>query len=111
MVQVTRTGHVSRLIRAVVTHEWLHLVETCDVSNWKEALAAALTYADDAQLAELCRAVGRRLEALDVAKALLCYVCAGDLEKLVHCWQRRADDSTAALQELVEQVRRPKDIH
>ncbi|KAI9560156.1 hypothetical protein GHT06_014167 [Daphnia sinensis] len=99
-------GDVPRLIQAVVTRDWEKIVQHCDMSNWKEALAATLTYAEDAQFANLCQTIGQRLEAEMGAtnEAVLCYICAGNMEKVVDCWLRVADDSTTSLQEMVEQV-------
>ncbi len=99
-------GDVSRLIQAVVTRDWEKIVQHCDMSNWKEALAATLTYAEDNDFANLCQTIGQRLEAETGAtnEAVLCYICAGNMEKVVDCWLRVEDDSTTSLQEMVEQI-------
>lgn len=99
-------GDVPRLIQAVVTRDWEKIVQHCDMSNWKEALAATLTYAEDNEFANLCQTIGQRLEAETGAtnEAVLCYICAGNMEKVVDCWLRVEDDSTASLQEMVEQI-------
>jgi hypothetical protein len=36
------------------THNWSHIVETCDIANWKEALALILTYASPQEFVPLC---------------------------------------------------------
>lgn len=99
-------GDVSRLIQAVVTRDWQQIVQHCDMGNWKEALAATLTYAEDGEFSSLCQTIGQRLEAEMGAtnQAVLCYICAGNMEKVVDCWLRVEDDSTASLQEMVEQI-------
>jgi len=99
-------GPYSRLIQAVNTCNWQQIVQHCDISNWKEAMAATLTYASDEDFAPLCQTIAQRLEAQpgSMKEAVLCYIGAGNLEKLVDCWSKRADTSTSSLQELVEQV-------
>ena len=99
-------GDLPRLIQAVVTRNWQQIVQHCDLSNWKEALAATLTYADDHEFASLCQTIGQRLEneSSSTDQAVLCYICAGKLEKIVDCWLLKNDNTTSALQELVEQV-------
>lgn len=99
-------GDVARLIQSVVTKDWNQVVQHCNVSNWKEALATTLTYADDQDFASLCQSIGNRLETEtgSTKEAVLCYIIAGNMEKLVECWRRTDDGSTRSLQELVEQV-------
>jgi len=53
------------LIRAVVCQDWRSIVERCDVENWREALAAALTHAANEELPSLCAFLGQRLLAKD----------------------------------------------
>ena len=99
-------GDVARLIQSVVTKDWNQVVQHCNVSNWKEALATTLTYADDQDFASLCQSIGQRLETEtgSTKEAVLCYIIAGNMDKLVECWRRTDDGSTKSLQELVEQV-------
>lgn len=104
--RLTAGGNVQRLIQAVVSRNWQQIVQHCDLANWKEALAATLTYAEDAEFTGLCQTIGQRLEAESGAtsEAVLCYICAGSMEKLVDCWLRSETETTTALQEMVEQV-------
>lgn len=44
-----------------MTHDWGHIVDTCDLDNWKEALAVILTYALPEEFSPLC---GRFVRAL-----------------------------------------------
>lgn len=103
------TSDSAKLISAVVHSNWVHVVENCEISCWKEALAAVLTYAKPEDFAVLCESLGSRLESENTALvpyAMLCYICAGNLEKLACCWVRLQNkaDSPQSLQELVEQV-------
>lgn len=101
------TSDSAKLISAVVHSNWVHVVENCEINCWKEALAAVLTYAKPEDFAVLCESLGSRLENTSlVPYAMLCYICAGNLEKLARCWvqiQCKAE-SPESLQELVEQV-------
>uniref|UniRef100_UPI00398EBDCE protein transport protein Sec31A isoform X4 n=1 Tax=Pristiophorus japonicus TaxID=55135 RepID=UPI00398EBDCE len=100
---------ITRLIDAVVTRDWKEILQSCDIQNWKEALAALLTYARPDEFAAFCDLLGTRLESEGdnnlQAQACLCYICAGNVEKLVACWDRAQNgNSPLALQDLIEKV-------
>ncbi|XP_068797488.1 protein transport protein Sec31A isoform X23 [Struthio camelus] len=100
---------ITRLITAVVTKNWKEIVQSCDLQNWREALAAVLTYARPEEFAALCNLLGNRLESegdsLLQTQACLCYICAGNVEKLVACWTKAQDgNSPLSLQDLIEKV-------
>ncbi|XP_074849826.1 protein transport protein Sec31A isoform X16 [Carettochelys insculpta] len=100
---------ITRLITAVVTKNWKEIVQSCDLQNWREALAAVLTYARQDEFAALCDLLGTRLEnegdSLLQTQACLCYICAGNVEKLVVCWTKAQDgNSPLSLQDLIEKV-------
>ncbi|XP_039614767.1 protein transport protein Sec31A isoform X5 [Polypterus senegalus] len=100
---------ITKLITAVVTKDWKEIAQSCDLNNWREALAAVLTYAHPDEFAGLCDLLGTRLEksgdpALQ-AQACLCYICAGNVEKLIACWTKTQDGSSPlSLQDLIEKV-------
>ncbi|XP_003924007.1 protein transport protein Sec31A isoform X11 [Saimiri boliviensis] len=100
---------ITRLITAVVMKNWKEIVESCDLKNWREALAAVLTYAKPDEFSALCDLLGTRLEnegdSLLQTQACLCYICAGNVEKLVACWTKAQDRShPLSLQDLIEKV-------
>ncbi|XP_034751953.1 protein transport protein Sec31A isoform X3 [Etheostoma cragini] len=100
---------ITKLISAVVMKDWHDILKTCDLQNWKEALAAVMTYAQPEEFSALCDLLGGRLEAAEDAQlraqACLCYICAGNVEKLVSCWTRAQDGHCPlSLQDLVEKV-------
>ncbi|XP_064224731.1 protein transport protein Sec31A isoform X26 [Aotus nancymaae] len=100
---------ITRLITAVVMKNWKEIVESCDLKNWREALAAVLTYAQPDEFSALCDLLGTRLEnegdSLLQTQACLCYICAGNVEKLVACWTKAQDGShPLSLQDLIEKV-------
>ncbi|XP_034048207.1 protein transport protein Sec31A isoform X2 [Thalassophryne amazonica] len=100
---------ITKLISAVVMRDWHDILKTCDLQNWKEALAAVMTYAQPEEFSSLCDLLGSRLEAEEnlqlQAQSCLCFICAGNVEKLVSCWTRAQDGhSPLRLQDLVEKV-------
>ncbi|XP_064175110.1 protein transport protein Sec31A isoform X1 [Anguilla rostrata] len=102
-------SNISMLISSVVTQNWQDIVESCELDNWKEALAALLTYARPEEFAPLCDTLGARLEQQGKEKcclqACLCYICSGNIEKLVECWAQQKDCSSPLdLEDLVEKV-------
>nr|XP_039272912.1 protein transport protein Sec31A-like isoform X1 [Styela clava] len=106
------TSKIGRLMLAVATKNWAEIVRSCDLGNWKEALATLLTYSNKEEMNALCDELGERLEANPEQKihACLCYVCSGNVERLVRCWDSVAqvkDTEKAtpeALQDLIEKV-------
>lgn len=112
----SQNTELSNIISALVNQDWLDLTSICTIDSWKEALVAALTHGDG-QYYELCAKLGERLENVDniqlARNSVLCYICAGNLEKLVDCWlhlkQLETGNpnlklTTKDLQELVEVV-------
>ncbi|XP_066549932.1 protein transport protein Sec31A isoform X1 [Amia ocellicauda] len=102
-------SNISMLISSIVTQNWTDIVQSCDLENWKEALAALLTYARPEEFSRLCDTLGARLELegedKHCLKACLCYICSGNIEKLVECWVLKHDSSSPlALEDLVEKV-------
>ncbi|XP_029025368.1 protein transport protein Sec31A isoform X2 [Betta splendens] len=100
---------ITKLISAVVMKDWYDIMKMCDLHNWKEALAAVITYAQPEEFSALCDLLGGRLEAAEdaqlQAQACLCYICAGNVEKLVSCWTKAQDGNCPlSLQDLVEKV-------
>lgn len=96
-----------KLISAVVTSDWVSLIKKCNISCWKEMLAAILTYAKTEDFSQLCELLGRRLEKeCDLKEnASLCYIIAGNLELLAQAWDKmHSSQDVDALQCLIEKV-------
>ena len=73
----------------VVNRDWRDIVESCVLENWREALAALVTYAKAEEFTALCDLLGQRLEQEGdehCSNAMVCYICAGNVEKFVSCW-------------------------
>ncbi|KAM5320702.1 protein transport protein Sec31B isoform 1-T1 [Glossophaga mutica] len=100
---------VSLLLACVIRKNWKDMVCSCSLQNWREALALLLTYSGPEKFPELCDMLGARMEqegsrAL-TSEARLCYVCSGNVERLVECWAKsRQASSPMALQDLMEKV-------
>ncbi|RZC32965.1 transport Sec31A [Asbolus verrucosus] len=103
-------GNVSALISALASEDWTSIMNNCDLSSWKEALAATLTHSSDEALPLLCEYLGKRLETegrgdpKSKQDSQLCYICSGSFDNLVKSWSGNARNSTKDLQELVELV-------
>jgi len=108
--QKNANSNLTRLVSAIVMGHWDQLVKTCSLDSWKEALAGALTYSSAEEFSSLCEVLGHRLEQ-EAKKdanlhAALCYICAGNIPKLVECWSKMTSNSCepTTLQEIIEQV-------
>lgn len=77
-----------QVVSAVVNRDWRNVIECAEITNWKEALCILVTYGKAEEFSELCCVLGERLEneINDHNSALICYICAGDVEKMVSCW-------------------------
>uniref|UniRef100_H2ZFZ6 Protein transport protein Sec31A n=1 Tax=Ciona savignyi TaxID=51511 RepID=H2ZFZ6_CIOSA len=97
----------SCLLSAVVMKNWGDVVKSCDLENWKEALASLLTYASPDELITLCDELGARLEKHPDLKsnACLCYICSGNIEQLVRSWNNvKPENNSNDIQDLIEKM-------
>lgn len=104
---------ISNLISAMVMADWSGVISQCTIDSWKEGLVAALTHSR-AESHILCERLGERLQIESggdpaiVKNSILCYICAGNIERIVDAWSAvNGPDSTEdseKLQELVEVV-------
>lgn len=110
-------GYLSNIISALVTNDWTSVISQCTSDSWKEALVATLTHCRD-HVPALCELLGERLQNEDsnsltaIQSAILCYLCAGNAERLTETWltansfSDKSDDAskTKQLQDLIEVV-------
>jgi len=95
----------NRVVSAVVNGQLREIVEQTELSNWKSALAIICTYAKREEFAVLSGLLGDRLLSHgDSKSAILCFICAGNIEKTVQLWTKHSDNSTVSLQTLIEKV-------
>lgn len=111
-------GELSNVISALVTRDWMDFVTRCTIDSWKEALVAALRHSER-KVVDICEKLGDRLlnesasNAENIRNAMLCYICAGNIDRLVLAWYKLKQLenhnpnyklNTAELQELAEVV-------
>lgn len=102
---------ISNLISAMVMADWSGVLSQCTTDSWKEALVAALTH-NPTQSSMLCERLGERLqiesngEQMNLKNSILCYICAGNIERIVDAWIAingvEALEDSEKLQEIVE---------
>jgi len=87
-------GHVKEMISAI------NLNDTMDKGSWKDIMALICTYAKMDEFASLCGSLGQKLEqkikqnlthdSKDAEEtglaAVLCYLAAGELDKVIEIW-------------------------
>lgn len=84
-------GFLSNIISALVTDDWSSVIAQCTTDSWKEALVATLTHCRD-HVPILCERLGERLQfeggndLASIQNAILCYICAGNAERLTESW-------------------------
>ncbi|EGC35441.1 hypothetical protein DICPUDRAFT_152246 [Dictyostelium purpureum] len=104
-----------RVVSCIVKRDFNRLVRTADLSDWKASLAILCTYAAPSDFKNLSGILGDRLinETKDTKSAILCYICAGDIDKTVNIWTHRSntnesketiEESHQDLQNLIEKV-------
>lgn len=113
-----RDGYLSHIISALITKDWMGVVNQCSTDSWKDALVAIVTHSGE-HMPILCERLADRLltegkpnDSIAIQNAILCLICAGNIEKLVETWPTlKTIDSidgykeqTKHLQELVEIV-------
>ncbi|KAK4547858.1 hypothetical protein LTR36_010577 [Oleoguttula mirabilis] len=96
-----------RLLASIVGKNLWDVVHNADSHNWKEVMATLCTYADETEFADLCEALGDRLEEAfeegGESKSLrrdasFCYLAGSKLEKVVNNWvQELQEQENAAL--------------
>ncbi|OGM41432.1 protein transport protein sec31 [Aspergillus bombycis] len=90
----TESPNYVRLLASIVGKNLWDVVYNADLSNWKEVMAALCTFADEKEFADLCDALGDRLEEQIRASddkslrkdASFCFLAGSKLEKVVAIW-------------------------
>ncbi|KAF9989527.1 protein transport protein S31 [Mortierella antarctica] len=97
-----------RLLQSVVTGDLEDVVRNADLANWQEIVVILCTFARPDEFGKLCESLGNRLEQLYVTKAqagepandirgntVLCYLAAGNLERVVAIWIKEQEEENA----------------
>ncbi|EMC95102.1 hypothetical protein BAUCODRAFT_35095 [Baudoinia panamericana UAMH 10762] len=97
-----------RLLASIVGKNLWDVVHNADLQNWKDVMVTLCTYADETEFADLCEALGDRLEEAfqggDQSKSLrrdasFCYLAGSKLEKVVLNWvEELQEQEKSALQ-------------
>lgn len=94
------------VISAMVDSDYMSLVKTRPVGQWRETLAVLATYTGAEEWASLCDALASRLAQTGMAHAAsLCYICAGNVDQAVSYWSkavRASGNSVVQLQAVIE---------
>ncbi|KAK6360257.1 protein transport protein S31 [Orbilia blumenaviensis] len=101
----TDTPNYLRLLSSVVEKNLWDVVHNADLAGWKEVLCAVCTYATDKEFAELCEALGERLEVELKATSELqkrqdaatCYLSSSRLDKVIGIWIEEYKESEAEI--------------
>ena len=103
-----------QLINIVIDQDWSRLIESSNMSNWRDILVALLTYTNGSTFIDLCNKLGHRLVQQHVGTndslrtyAAICFVCTGNLEQLDLAWSSRYQQqgmSSMQLQRLIEKL-------
>ena len=76
-----------KIVAAVVKNDLNKLVSQRSLSEWRETLAMLCTYASTEEWATMAAVLATRLErAGNVEAAVLCHICAGDIDAAVRHW-------------------------
>lgn len=102
-----QTHSYAKVMSSIVRGDLEQLVLRASLKDWKAALAALCTYTKSESFPRLCRyaayycvifvyaaysVLGDRLDqAGDTKAAILCYICAGSIDKTVGIWVRASN--------------------
>jgi len=97
-----------RLLQSVVTGDLEDVVRNADLADWQEIVVILCTFARPDEFGKLCESLGSRLEQQWIKKAeagesadeirgntVLCYLAAGNLERVVAIWIREQEEENA----------------
>ncbi|KAG0245349.1 protein transport protein S31 [Mortierella sp. GBA43] len=97
-----------RLLQSVVTGDLDDVVRNADLVDWQEIVVILCTFARPDEFGKLCESLGNRLEQQWISKVqageqsdqlrcntVLCYLAAGNLERVVAIWIREQEEEIA----------------
>ncbi|KAG0004438.1 protein transport protein S31, partial [Modicella reniformis] len=99
-----------RLLQSVVTGDLEDVVRNADLVDWQEIVVILCTFARPDEFGKLCESLGKRLEEQWINKAqtgelsdqlrcntVLCYLAAGNLERVVSIWIKEQEEEIARI--------------
>ncbi|KAF9439350.1 protein transport protein S31 [Entomortierella beljakovae] len=97
-----------RLLQSVVTGDLEDVVRNADLADWQEIVVILCTFARPDEFGKLCESLGNRLEQQWISNVqageqadqlrcntVLCYLSAGNLERVVAIWIKEQEDEIA----------------
>ncbi|CAF0960782.1 unnamed protein product [Adineta ricciae] len=104
----------TKLIDIITNQDWPRLIETSNMTNWRDILVALLTYTSGSTFIDLCNQLGYRLAQQHVGTndslrtyASICFICTGNLEQFDIAWSSKYQQqgmSSMQLERLIEKL-------
>ncbi|CAF0715359.1 unnamed protein product [Adineta steineri] len=104
----------TKLIDIVTNQDWPRLIESSNMTNWRDILVALLTYTNGATFIDLCNQLGHRLAQQHIGTndslrtyAAICFICTGNLEQFDIAWSSKYQQqgmSSMQLEQLIEKL-------
>ena len=98
----------------MISQDWSRLIESSNMTNWRDVLVALLTYTSGATFTDLCNKLGQRLAQQHVGTndslrtyAAICFICTGNLEQFDMAWSSKYQQhgmSSMQLEQLIEKL-------
>ena len=102
------------MIDIVINQNWTRLIESSNITNWRDVLATLLTYTTGSTFLDLCNKLGHRLVQQHAGihdslrtYASICFICTGNLEQFDVAWSSKSQHqeiSSMQLEKLVEKL-------
>ena len=82
------TQSFMKTVGTIVRKRLADVIAASDLSLWRETMAVLCTYASVDEFKPVCDLLGNRLlqERRDSASALLCFICANNVDAAVNIW-------------------------
>ena len=82
-----------KVLMSIMENDLKTLVQQQHPQSWRETLALLCTYAQSEDWPDLCSNLGDLLltRGGDIDSAVLCYICAGNLDNAVRLWSQNID--------------------
>eukprot|EP01130_Rhizamoeba_saxonica_P016463 TRINITY_DN7616_c0_g1_i1.p1 TRINITY_DN7616_c0_g1~~TRINITY_DN7616_c0_g1_i1.p1 ORF type:complete len:923 (+),score=238.49 TRINITY_DN7616_c0_g1_i1:2870-5638(+) len=92
-----------KMVSLFVDHNFEDLVVRTDLDYWKELLAIGCCYEQEEEFTNICNIVGDRLfeERNDNLSAVICYICAGNVEKAAKIWEQEDTATLDSIERIV----------
>ncbi|ESQ43725.1 hypothetical protein EUTSA_v10005758mg [Eutrema salsugineum] len=85
----TSSAPYMKVVSAMVDNDLTSLINKRSHKFWKETLALLCTFSQGEQWTSLCDALALKLMAAgNTLAAVLCYICAGNVDRTVEIWSR-----------------------